>query len=107
MASPCASLTPEAVLQAGGSLGLDALMLVPVRRRRQHRGQQQIGTKPLDSSASASSVIEEEEDERLWQNRMMATTKDFREASFPKMPLHLSDMRRKMFISSASKFLAA
>jgi hypothetical protein len=51
-------------------------------------------------------VAEEEASESLWKNRMMATTKDFREAMFPKEPLHLSDMRRKMHISKASHFVS-
>ena len=58
-------------------------------------------------SVSALSAAEEEDDESLWKNRMMATTKDFREAAFPKEPLRLSDMRRKTHISSASNFVSS
>eukprot|EP00873_Tetraselmis_striata_P040367 jgi/Tetstr1/460631/TSEL_005828.t1 len=66
-----------------------------------------ISNDPLHEERSSSTVgvVDEQEDERLWKNLMMVTTRDFKEASFPKTPLKLADARRRMHSSSATRFV--
>eukprot|EP00951_Prasinocladus_malaysianus_P025883 scaffold227966_cov25-Prasinocladus_malaysianus.AAC.1 len=92
--------------------GQKAIMCKPAAGRRNmqmrnRRMQRTPGMGAADSASVTDSKDEDEDaDERLWKNLMMVTTKDFREASFPRVPLQMADARRKKFLSSASKFVS-
>lgn len=84
----------------------ESLKAQQMRPRHGHHVNPQRHALREEASSSTIESPQQEDEERLWKNLMMVTTRDFKEASFPKSPLKLADARRRMHSSNATRFVS-